>query len=105
MEQEKKIKNKSVILAVILSVLMPGLGQIYTSQFSKGLIILGLGLFINFLLIEPLANIKEATPENVDGSLVFIVLAYTVAILVLLIYSILDAKRAAESLNSQPQDG
>lgn len=104
MEPEKKIKNKSVVLAVILSVLMPGLGQIYTSQFSKGLIILGLGLVINFLLIEPLAKVEEVTAENVDGSLLFIVLAYLVAILVLLIYSILDAKRAAESINAQAQD-
>ena len=88
-----------------MSVLMPGLGQMYTRQLYKGLIILGLGLVINFLLIEPLEKVKDALPENVDGSLLFIVFAYTVASLVLWIYSILDAKRAAESINSQPQGG
>jgi len=103
MSEEKKRKNP--LIAIILSAILPGLGQIYVNRIPKGLILIGLNLIISFLLVEPSEKILENLdrfPEQIpDNSLLFIVCGYLIAMLVLLIYAIIDAKKTADRINME----
>jgi len=102
MSEEKKKKNPT--LAIILSAIFPGLGQIYVNQYPKGIVIIGLNLIINFLLIEPLKLIIEERGSLPDNSTLIIVAGYTIAGIVLLFYAIYDAKKVAEYMNRKLGD-
>lgn len=102
MEEEKK-KTKNPTLALILSGVFPGLGQIYNNQFSKGLILMGLNIVINSLLFGPLEKLISFRGSIPDKSTLIIVGGYTIAGLVLLIYAALDAKKTAEGINRQDE--
>jgi TM2 domain-containing membrane protein YozV len=99
MVDEKKGKNPKI--ALILSAIFPGLGQIYVKQIPKGAILIVLNLIINFLLINPLEAIMESGGSMTDMSTLYIVLGYTVAGLILWIYAIIDAKKTAERINKE----
>ena len=99
MGDDKKRKNPT--LALILSAIFPGLGQIYVMQIPKGVILIVLNLIINYLLINPLQVIMESGGSTTDMSTLYIVLGYTVAGLILWIYAIIDAKRTAERMNKE----
>jgi TM2 domain-containing membrane protein YozV len=99
MDGEKK--RKSPTIALILSAIFPGLGQIYVKQILKGVILIVLNLIINYLLINPLEAIMESGGSMADMSTLYIVLGYTVAGLILWIYAIIDAKRTAERINKE----
>lgn len=92
-------KTKSPIFALILSAIYPGAGQLYLLQIPKGLILIGLYTIINLLLLEPLELIIEAKGSVPDSSVLIIVAGYTIAGLVLWIYSIIDAKKRADRIN------
>lgn len=92
-------KKKRPLLALILSALLPGLGQIYNEQFSKGAVLLGLHMIINLLLREPLEQVMERGFDLETPTLV-VFFGYTVAGLILWIYAMTDAKRYAELVNS-----
>jgi hypothetical protein len=100
MSEDTKQK-KSPTLALILSAVFPGLGQIYTKQVLKGIIIALLNIVINLLLIEPLRRLMESVESTPDKPTLFIVTGYTVAGLVLWLYAIIDAKRMAEKINRE----
>lgn len=99
MDGEKK--RKSPTIALILSAIFPGLGQIYVKQIPKGAILIVLNLIINYLLINPLEAIMESGSSMTDMSTLYIVLGYTVAGLILWLYAIIDAKRTAERINKE----
>jgi hypothetical protein len=94
-------KRKSPTIALILSAIFPGLGQIYVKQIPKGAVLIGLNLIINYLIISPLEAIVESGGSPVDKSTLYIVLGYTVAGLILWIYAIIDAKKTAERINKE----
>ena len=96
--EKKNIKNP--LLAVILSALLPGLGQIYNSQVGKGLFFIGFNMIINFLIREPLLAVLD-DHTSVDQPTMIVFIGYSLAGLVLWIYSIIDAKRNAERINSE----
>lgn len=99
MADEKKRKNPTI--ALILSAIFPGLGQIYVRQIPKGAVLIVLNLIINYLLINPLEAIMESGGSVTDMSTLYIVLGYTVAGLILWIYAIIDAKKTAERINKE----
>lgn len=99
MESEKKRKNP--MIALILSAIFPGLGQIYVREIPKGAVLIVLNLIINFLLIDPLEAIMQSGGSIADMSTLYIVLGYTVAGLVLWIYAIIDAKKTADRINRE----
>jgi TM2 domain-containing membrane protein YozV len=99
MDDEKKRKNPKI--ALILSAIFPGLGQIYVKQIPKGVVLIALNLIINYLLINPLEAFMTSGGSTADMSTIYIVLGYTVAGLILWIYAIVDAKRAAERINKE----
>jgi hypothetical protein len=102
MEEEKK-KTKNPTLALILSAVFPGLGQIYNNQFSKGMILMALNIVINSLLFGPFERLIASRGSMPDKPTLIIVAGYTVAGLVLLIYSALDAKKTAERINREDE--
>ena len=92
---ENKNENKNVknpILAIILSALLPGLGQIYNAQVGKGLFLIGFNMIINYLIREPLLAVIE-DPKSVDQPTMIVFIGYSLAGMVLWIYSIVDAKK------------
>lgn len=98
MEEEKK-RRKNPTLALILSAVFPGLGQIYNNQVPKGVIFLVLNTIINFLLYEPLQRVFEAKGGMPDRPTLIVVSGYTIAGMVLWLFSIIDAKKTAEMIN------
>lgn len=97
--RSEKIKRKNPLVALLLSAVLPGLGQIYNTQILKGLVLVGLNFAISFLVKEPLILVLESSGplENRPGFIV--VLGYAVAGLALLIFSMIDAKKTADTLN------
>ena len=94
-------------IALVLSALFPGFGQLYNRQFNKGIFYICFKLVINFLRKEPLAIMLEAKKAGdiaVDSSVVMIVVAYTIADVVLWVLSVIDAKRNAEEIEKKIQD-
>ena len=97
--KEKQVKNP--LLALILSAILPGLGQIYNSHYRKGLFFIGFNMVINFLIREPLATVVENIDnlDNVDGPTMFIFVGYSLVSMALWIYAMVDARRSAEIIN------
>ncbi len=101
--QEKRKKRKNPTLALILSALFPGLGQIYNNTFSKGLVLMALNIVINSLLFGPFEKLISSRGSIPDNPTLIIVGGYTLAGLVLLIYAALDAKKTAERINREEE--
>ena len=99
--EDKKRGRKRPGLALILSAIFPGLGQIYNNQVPKGAVLMGLNIVINLLLIKPFESLIT-TGRSIsipDKSTLFIIVAYMAAGLVLWVYAMIDAKRTAEKIN------
>ena len=98
MEKQKRVKNP--LIAIILSALLPGLGQIYNAQVAKGLFLIGFNMVINYLLKEPLLKVIE-DPDSVERETMIVFVGYSIAGIVLWIYSIVDAKLNADRINRE----
>ena len=94
----KKVKNP--ILAIILSALLPGLGQIYNAQVGKGLFLIGFNMIINFLIREPLLAVIE-DPKSVEQPTMIVFIGYSLAGMILWVYAIFDAKKNADRINNE----
>ena len=97
--QEQKKRRKNPTLALILSAIFPGLGQVYNNQLAKGIILMVLNTIVNFLMFEPLQRIFEAEGRMPDNPTLIIVTGYTIAGLILWLYAIIDAKKTADRIN------
>lgn len=100
---EENVKIKSPLLALVLSGLLPGLGQLYNNQLKKGAILLVLNFAIAFLIRGPYVRLEElrnAGMEVTGGPDFWIVVGYTVAGLVLIVFAMIDAKKTADKINS-----
>ena len=97
--KEKQVKNP--LLALILSAILPGLGQIYNSHIGKGLFFIGFNMIINFLIREPLVTVLDnfENLDNVDGPTMFVFAGYSLASMALWVYAMIDAKKNAEFKN------
>ncbi|HLE25808.1 MAG TPA: DUF5683 domain-containing protein [Thermodesulfobacteriota bacterium] len=98
-EETKRRKNPT--LALLLSAIFPGLGQIYNNQVLKGIALIALNTVVNFLLINPLEGLISSLDSKPDNSTLFIVAAYTIIGLILWVYAIIDAKKTAERINQR----
>ena len=103
-EEEKKEKQaKNPLLALILSAILPGLGQIYNSHIAKGLFFIGFNMIINFLIREPLVTVVDNVDnlENVDKATMNVFIGYSIASMALWVYAMVDAKKNAELINEE----
>ena len=101
MNENKKVKRP--LLSLLLSALLPGLGQIYNGQMQKGFILVILNIIINYLLGDPLNKVME-NGFDLPGHTLVVFAGYTIAGLILWIYAMVDARRYAEYLNSKGND-
>ncbi|TFG78246.1 MAG: hypothetical protein E4H21_00495 [Thermodesulfobacteriales bacterium] len=98
MSNDKK-KRKNPMVALILSGILPGLGQIYNNQFLKGLILIGLNVGITILAREPVARFIEASGDLDDIPSLLMLLGYAIAGLILIVFAMIDAKKTADRIN------
>ncbi len=96
-----KSKRKNSVLALILSAVLPGLGQIYNSQIVKGLLLLALNFGISYLIREPLALVLGSSGPLMERPDIFLFLAYGLAGTVLVVVSMIDAKQTADMINKE----
>ncbi len=90
--------EKEAILAVILSVIIPGVGQIYCGRIGRGIgILLILGL-LSVVSIVPLFFIMDTMEFNFAGFFAFNV-AVSILALIIYIWQIYDAYRCADDHN------
>jgi arabinogalactan oligomer / maltooligosaccharide transport system permease protein len=98
-------KRKNPILALILSGLLPGLGQIYNNQIVKGLIFFAVNALISMMAYGPFIQFMKSfgSPEDLSGDLssLYKLLIYSSAGTVVLIVAMIDAKKSADKLNSK----
>ncbi|MHC1679995.1 MAG: zinc-ribbon domain-containing protein [Methanomassiliicoccales archaeon] len=94
--------EKEAILAVILSVLIPGVGQIYCGKIGRGIGILVLIGLLSVIGIVPLFFITDPMNFNFAG---FFALNVVLSILAFIIYiwQIYDAYRCADDYNKMAQ--
>jgi hypothetical protein len=99
------IKRKNPILALVLSGLLPGLGQIYNNQIQKGLLFFALNILLSYLSYEPFVyflkswNTFQAAP--LDMSQLTRLLIYSSAATVILVAAMIDAKKSADRINEK----
>ena len=98
-----KAKVKNPILALVLSAILPGLGQIYNNQLVKGLVLLALNFGISYLISEPFALVFGASGPLMDRPDIHLFLAYAVAGTALVAVSMIDAKQTADKINKEAQ--
>lgn len=99
------INRKNPILALVLSGLLPGLGQIYNNQIRKGLLFFALNILLSYLSYEPFVyflkywNTFRDAP--LDMSQLTRLLIYSSAATVILVAAMIDAKKSADRINDQ----
>ena len=95
-------------LAVLLSLVFPGLGQIYNGQFAKALPIFALIIAVNVLAREPLEVFLEFADaqrlEDVPRSTLTLVAGYSLATLFIAGISIYDANVTARKINLEIEE-
>ena len=93
--------RKDPLIAVILSLLLPGVGQIYVGRVARGILIL---LFIPlFAAISFLPGFFLMDLDSLSGFLWWTVIS-TVIVIGAYIWQVVDAYRLAEATN-RPQNG
>jgi TM2 domain-containing membrane protein YozV len=95
-------QRKDPCIAVILSILLPGLGQIYVGRVFRGVLILLLMPLFYAMLALPMYLV--VTAGDLDGFLIGNVVIMVVAVIVY-IWQIVDAHRVAEEHNRRGLPG
>lgn len=90
--------EKEAILAVILSVLIPGVGQIYCGKIGRGIGILVLLGLLSVVSIVPLFFMMDPMSFNFAGFFAFNVVVSILAFIIY-IWQIYDAYRCADDYN------
>lgn len=94
--KEKESKKKEPLLAMVLSIIVPGLGQIYNDQIKKGLILLagfiiiGIAIFVLYLI----------TTIVTYGNSAVCCLPIFIVLFIIWVYGIYDAYKTAKWINS-----
>ena len=100
---EDRKRKKLPYLAAGLSLLFPGLGQIYNGQFRKGLSLLALVFVVNSLAGGPVETAVEVTrkgtPEDIPSDTMILIFGYCLAMIFLVGISVYDANATAKKIN------
>ncbi|HSC34925.1 MAG TPA: hypothetical protein VLG45_06585 [Thermodesulfobacteriota bacterium] len=95
--------RKNPILALVLSGLLPGLGQIYNNQIQKGLLFFALNILLSYLSYEPFVYFMKSwntfRDAPLDMSQLTRLLIYSSAATVILVAAMIDAKKSADRIN------
>ncbi|MCI0481345.1 MAG: hypothetical protein L0213_07135 [Candidatus Dadabacteria bacterium] len=97
--------RKNPILALVLSGLLPGLGQIYNNQIQKGLLFFALNILLSYLSYEPFVYFLKSwntfQDAPLDMSQLTSLLIYSSAATVILVAAMVDAKKSADRINDR----
>jgi TM2 domain-containing membrane protein YozV len=88
-------EKKSPILAAVLSLFIPGLGQIYNGDLIKGLAFIVIGIILALLAFV------LVIPAMMASALLVLVLLLSIPYLVFWAYNIYDAYTTADKINSE----
>ena len=91
-------ERKDPLIAVILSILLPGVGQMYVGRVGRGLMIL---ITLSLLSLAPAQFLFTIVSFSSFGLFWTMGIVLTIVSLVLYIWQILDAYRLAEDRNRQ----
>ena len=94
---EKKKNKKYPILAVVLSIIAPGLGHFYVGKFARGAILFTMNIIIGSMIGDPFIYMKELEASDSFN----IKTLYVLAGLVLIIIAAIDSKQTADQINIQ----
>ena len=98
-------KRKNPLLALVLSGILPGLGQLYNRQILKALLFFVLNIVLSILAYEPFTYLLRSWSRMMDMPLdmsqLLKLLMYSTAATVVLIAAMIDAKKSADRLNSE----
>ena len=94
---EQKKNKKHPILAVVLSIIAPGLGHFYVGKFARGAVLFILNIIIGSMIGDPFVYMKELEASDSFN----IKTLYVLAGLVLIIIAALDSKKTADQNNKQ----
>ena len=92
--------EKEIILAVVLSLIIPGVGQIYCGRIGRGIGILVLTGLFGLMSFIPLLFIFDPASFNFAGFFALMVVVSIIA-LIFYIWQIYDAYRCADDYNRQ----
>ncbi|MDO5861593.1 MAG: zinc ribbon domain-containing protein [Thermoplasmata archaeon] len=97
--------KKSEGVALILSLIIPGLGQMYIGQFKRGagFLVLAILIYVLAILVFALMTSMIDTPTSQDTAALIVLTyggAFTLAYLALWIYSMYDAYTKAKEYNA-----
>jgi arabinogalactan oligomer/maltooligosaccharide transport system permease protein len=97
-------KRKNPTTALVLSGILPGLGQFYNGQIIKGILFLALVAVICVLAYSPVIYLINSWSSILDMSLdmsqVYKLLIYLLVANVILAVAMLDAKYSADRINA-----
>jgi arabinogalactan oligomer/maltooligosaccharide transport system permease protein len=98
-------KRKNPILALVLSGILPGLGQFYNNQIIKGLLFFAVNVLISIMAYGPFVRFVKGmgSPKDFsdDMSMLYKLLIYSSAGTVVVIVAMIDAKKSADRLNGK----
>jgi len=98
-------KRKNPILALVLSGLLPGLGQLYNNQIPKGLLFFGLNILLSYVSYAPFVSFLNSWSSFLDSppqmSQLLKLLIYSLVATVILIAAMIDAKMSADRINAR----
>ncbi|WP_462136887.1 hypothetical protein [Candidatus Mycalebacterium sp.] len=93
--------KKRAWLSVVLSALLPGLGQIYNGVLGKGLMLLALNFLITILNKDLLKQVMENQIADENKPVFW---AYVFAGIVLTVFAMIDAKIGTDRINQKHPD-
>jgi len=101
-------KRKNPTTALVLSGILPGLGQFYNGQILKGVLFLALIVVICVLAYSPVIYLIHSWSSVLDMSLdmsqIYKLLIYCVVANIVLAVAMLDAKYSADRINAVNYD-
>jgi len=98
-------KKKNPLLALVLSGILPGLGQLYNRQILKALLFFALNVVLSFLAYEPFTYLLKSWSSMLDMSLdmsrLIKLMIYSTAATIVLVAAMIDAKKSADRINGE----
>lgn len=101
-------KRKNPTTALVLSGILPGLGQLYNGQILKGILFLAVIAVICVLAYDPVIYLINSWSSvlnmSIDMSQIYKLLLYCLAANVVLAVAMLDARYSADRINAANYD-
>jgi signal peptidase I len=95
------LKPKEPLLAVMLTVILSGLGQIYAGKIKRGIILFLIPLVISILLISYLSNLIFNPNTGLNSSALLLLILLGIVGFAYAVFVMIDSYRCAKEYNMQ----